>query len=212
MELLECIQQWGAVFSKEKRADLQAWEVIKKDKEIGHPLWARQGFLKDIMEMSKNPFNFYNATPFNFKIQGQGTVFFIMIKDLECSFRGILLHLFGRKGMWEGIKPASGNNRNMFCPLSNPGLSGKKKKAFLMGTFIPNLPEGFLFLKFLFFKVLFDPRIIEKNLFFKNESVRSIENLMSMDQTVESFWLKFVLTHHLVNYSSLNVLREIQSL
>ena len=88
----------------------------------------------------------------------------------------------------------------------------KKKKAFLMGTFIPNLPEGFLFLKFLFFKVLFDPRIIEKNLFFKNESVRSIENLMSMDQTVESFWLKFVLTHHLVNYSSLNVLREIQSL
>ena len=133
MELLECMQQWGAVFSKEKRADLQAWEVIKKDKEIGHPLWARQGFLKDIMEMSKNPFNFYNATPFNFKIQGQGTVFFIMIKDLECYFRGILLHLFGRKGMWEGIKPASGNNRNMFCPLSNPGLSGekKKKKAFL---------------------------------------------------------------------------------
>lgn len=128
MELLECMQQWGAVFSKEKRADLQAWEVIKKDKEIGHPLWARQGFLKDIMEMSKNPFNFYNTTPFNFKIQGQGTVFFIMIKDLECYFRGILLHLFGRKGMWEGIKPASGNNRNMFCPLSNPGLSGGKKK------------------------------------------------------------------------------------
>lgn len=167
MELLECMQQWGAVFSKEKRADLQAWEVIKKDKEIGHPLWARQGFLKDIMEMSKNPFNFYNATPFNFKIQGQGTVFFIMIKDLECSFRGILLHLFGRKGMWEEIKPASGNNRNMFCPLSNPGLNGKKKKAFLMRTFIPNLPEGFLFLKFLFFKVLFDPRIIEKFFFQK---------------------------------------------
>lgn len=58
MELLECMRQWGAVFSKEKRADLQAWEVIKKDKEIGHLLWARQGFLKDIMEMSKNPFNF----------------------------------------------------------------------------------------------------------------------------------------------------------
>ena len=88
----------------------------------------------------------------------------------------------------------------------------KKKKAFMMGTFIPNLPEGFLFLKFLFFKVLFDPRIIEKTFFFKNESVRSIENLTSMDQTVESFWLKFVLTHRLVNYSSLNVLREIESL
>lgn len=44
------------------------------------------------MEMSKNQFNFYNATPFNFffsfnfKIQGQGMVFFIMIKDLEHSF------------------------------------------------------------------------------------------------------------------------------
>lgn len=43
------------------------------------------------MEMSKNQFNFYNATPFNFffpfnfKIQGQGTVFSIMIKDLEHS-------------------------------------------------------------------------------------------------------------------------------
>lgn len=38
------------------------------------------------MEMSKNQFNFYNATPFNFKIQGQGTLFFIMIKDLNRSF------------------------------------------------------------------------------------------------------------------------------
>lgn len=35
---------------------------------------------------------------------------------------------------------------------------------------------------------------------------------MSMDQTVESFWLKFVLTHHLVNYSSLNVLRDTESI
>ena len=91
-------------------------------------------------------------------------------------------------------------------------MKKKKKKAFLKHTFIPNLPEGFLFLKFLFFKVLFDPRIIENFFFFKNESVRSIENLMSMDQTVESFWLKFVLTHRLVTYSSLNVLREIQSI
>lgn len=86
MELLECMQQWGAVFSKEKRADLQAREVIKKDKEIGHPLQARQGSLEDIMEMSKNQFNFYNATPFNFKIQGQGTLFFIMIKNVKHSF------------------------------------------------------------------------------------------------------------------------------
>jgi hypothetical protein len=38
------------------------------------------------MEMSKNQFNFYNATPSNFKIQGQGSLFFIMIKDLEHSF------------------------------------------------------------------------------------------------------------------------------
>lgn len=43
----------------------------------------------------------------------------------------------------------------------------KKKKAFLIGTFIPNLPEEFLFLKFLLFKVLFDPRIIEKKIFFQ---------------------------------------------
>lgn len=76
MEILEYVQQQGAVFSKEKRADLEAREVIKKDKEIGHLLQARQGFLKDIMVMSKNQFNFYNATPFDFKIQGQGTVFF----------------------------------------------------------------------------------------------------------------------------------------
>lgn len=47
------------------------------------------------------------------------------------------------------------------------GFKWKKKKAFLIRTFIPNLPEGFLFLKFLFFKVLFDPRIIEKNFFQK---------------------------------------------
>lgn len=37
------------------------------------------------MEMRKNQFNFYNVSPFNFKIQGQGTVFFAMIKDLGCS-------------------------------------------------------------------------------------------------------------------------------
>lgn len=33
-------------------------------------------------------FNFYITTSFNFKIQVQGTVFFIIIKDLESFFSG----------------------------------------------------------------------------------------------------------------------------